>query len=286
MGKGESTQGQVTRTRILKELAAFLALTFAVTWAICGAYIFAGDKMVPIFGQMTNRNPLFFVAVFAPSLAGVISTMLLGSRQEFIDLLRSAVKWRVGIGWFLVGLLGYPLIWLLWDLVAHLLGLKQGDLGLSRWFVTLPLIIIAGHLLKDPGALGEELGWRGYMLPRLISCLNPLSAALILGVVWAVWHLPAFYLAGLSQSSLDFGGFCVTVVALSVCMTWLFVNTSGSVLVAGIFPHMMTNAVGAAKIDTERLVMVGVALAIVLICGPSLKGWKHGRAAAPDASTG
>src|SRR3546814_20952371 len=71
---------------------------------------------------------------------------------------------------------------------------------LSSWLIALPAVLLAGHLFRDPGALGEELGWRGFALPRLLELMDARRASLLLGLVWAVWHLPAFFLSTLSQS--------------------------------------------------------------------------------------
>src|SRR5690606_11703585 len=131
------------------------------------------------------------------------------------------------------------------------------------WLIALPLVLLGGHLLKDPGALGEELGWRGYALPRLLELTDARAASIILGVVWAVWHLPAFFLASLAQSSVNFGLFVINVTAFSVIMTWLFVNTRGSVLWAGIVPHMLFNATPKAGIMPVVWVTVLVAVALL-----------------------
>src|SRR3546814_4714751 len=98
---------------------------------------------------------------------------------------------------------------------------------LSSWLIALPAVLLAGHLFRDPGALGEELGWRGFALPRLLELMDARRASLLLGLVWAVWHLPAFFLSTLSQSQVNFGLFILNVVAFSVFMTWLFVHTRG-----------------------------------------------------------
>src|SRR3546814_5546144 len=78
---------------------------------------------------------------------------------------------------------------------------------LSSWLIALPAVLLAGHLFRDPGALGEELGWRGFALPRLLELMDARRASLLLGLVWAVWHLPAFFLSTLSQSQVNFGLF-------------------------------------------------------------------------------
>ena len=94
----------------------------------------------------------------------------------------------------------------------------------------IPLIIL--------GPLSEEIGWRGFALDRLQTRWNPLNSSLILGVFWALWHLPLFYMVGTSHNTwgTPFPGFAVGLMGLSVLFTWLHNNTSGSVWTA-VFLH-------------------------------------------------
>jgi uncharacterized protein len=85
------------------------------------------------------------------------------------------------------------------------------------------------------GPLAEELGWRGFLLPRLLDKCSPLKASVILGIVWAVWHLPAGTVTGGPYYFHTVAGtllFTTRTVALSILMTVLFLHTRGSVLLA------------------------------------------------------
>ena len=83
--------------------------------------------------------------------------------------------------------------------------------------------------------VGEEIGWRGYALPRLLATRSMLSASLILGVLWGAWHLPTFFIPGLPQHSIPFSAFMLLTIAYSVLFTWMYVRTAGSVLIATLF---------------------------------------------------
>jgi membrane protease YdiL (CAAX protease family) len=96
------------------------------------------------------------------------------------------------------------------------------------------------------GAGGEEyFGWRGYAQPKLQEKWGrwaPLLTSLIIGVVWAVWHLPEFFNPASTQYALGWGGFVPLIImeiTNSIIMTWLFNKTGGSVLVAGVIWHLM-----------------------------------------------
>jgi membrane protease YdiL (CAAX protease family) len=83
--------------------------------------------------------------------------------------------------------------------------------------------------------VGEEIGWRGYALPRLLATRSMLSASLILGVLWGAWHLPTFFIPGLPQHSIPFSAFMLLTIAYSMLFTWMYLRTAGSVLIATVF---------------------------------------------------
>ena len=117
---------------------------------------------------------------------------------------------------------------------------------------------------------GEELAWRGFGLPRLQTKYNALTASLILGVIWSVFHLPLFFtLTGSSQSDWSFTNFLVTTVALTVLYTWMYNNTGGSVLLAYLFHASANTWTQIFSIDhanpTLRWVTSGLIIAAAVI---------------------
>src|SRR5690606_23948229 len=115
------------------------------------------------------------------------------------SLFGSLVRTKVGWMWIAISVLGYPALWLIVALVRAAFSGELASFDPRPWLIALPLVLLGEHLLKDPGSLGEELGWRGYALPGLLGLTDARVAAIVLGVVWAVWHLPAFFLSSLSQ---------------------------------------------------------------------------------------
>jgi len=121
-------------------------------------------------------------------------------------------------------------------------GEATASLDLGRWYMA-PIVLVV-TLIFDAGPLGEELGWRGYALPRLLAGrFSPLAAALVLGLIWGVWHLPAFFVAGTAQHDLQMGilWLIVGTMLASVIMTWLYRRTGGDVLASGVLVHLMNN---------------------------------------------
>src|SRR5215210_4285066 len=174
--------------------------------------------------RLLTRHPLvsFFV------MAGVT-----GGREGVRRLLRRIVLWRVGFRWYLFVLLGIPAIILVSTVfVPGALASFQASAVPS----TLILYVVAGPVfLFAGGPVFEEIGWRGFALPRLQLLHGPLVGSLILGALWGLWHLPLFLIPSWDTphgSVLDVALFVTLAVALTVVFTWVFNNTKGSVLLA------------------------------------------------------
>ncbi|MBN2565815.1 MAG: CPBP family intramembrane metalloprotease, partial [Candidatus Eisenbacteria bacterium] len=166
--------------------------------------------------------------------------------------------WRCSRAWWALLVVGLPLVFFIGAVL-------KGDLiaampRFSSWQSLATLLGLA--LIKGPV---EEFGWRGLALPLLQRRLAPIWAALILGMVWGFWHLPAFMLSGTQQSAWSFAPFFVGTVAISVLMTALFNASAGSTLLAALFHFQLINPLWpeAQPYDTYLLVVVA-ALVVVL----------------------
>jgi hypothetical protein len=113
-------------------------------------------------------------------------------------------------------------------------------------------------------------------MPRLLRLFKPLPAGIILGVIWALWHAPAFLTSDLTQAKYNFGWFVLGGTSFSVFMTWIYVNANRNYLVAGFIPHAVNNLMGIsiAFTDTkiQAFVLIAIVGSIVVACGPSLSG--------------
>jgi uncharacterized protein len=247
-------------------IAIYLALTFGLTWSIGGTAMLAPDWFSATFGGFNGRAPMFYLAVWAPNIAALAVTLLISGWSGITDLLSRLFRWRVRPWVWIAALWFHPALML----VVELIGLAFGDPlpttanwhALAAGLVYLPLIAL--------GPLGEELGWRGFLLPRLLDQMKPLSAALILGAIWMVWHLPAFFLSGVPQSNMSLPIFMLGGMAFTVFITWLFLNARQSILIAGIIPHAIANAWGDAMGPMTWInagVLVGGAAMLVWLGG-------------------
>jgi uncharacterized protein len=224
------------------EIYVFVALTFGLTWAIGAAAMLAPDWFNMHFGPFNNRSPSFYLAVWAPDIAAVVITLATGGWSALRDLFGRLLRWRVGLWVWVFALVFHPVLML----VVEVVGLAFGD-PLPTWsnWHALGLGLISFPLIAL-GPMGEELGWRGFLLPRMLGRMKPLSAALILGTIWMIWHAPAFMMSGLPQSTMSIPIFVIGGIAFNVFITWIFLNARQSILIAGIIPHALANAWGDA----------------------------------------
>jgi len=244
-------------------------VTYLVTALLWLPILRSGESVaVALSGRLL---PLLLLASVTPSLLAFVLAGLEGGGKEARELLGQAGRWRFGIGWYAVAVLLEPLIWVVSLALAILLGGRGPEVQLDF------LIPIA--------AIGEEFGWRGYALPRLQGRIGALPASLIIGVVWAAWHLPYFADPSIHPLPfwIDFGLFVVTLVSQSVLATWIYNSTRGSVLAAMLYHHSIHMAsivpVIPGIMSTVLLALVSVAAAVAAVAasGGSLVGLRRSR---------
>ncbi len=220
------------------------------------------------------------LGAFSAGLAGIILAAI-ENRANAGKLLRSLLIWRVNIWWwiFAIFFLIIPSVSALY--LFDLLGGPEVDWsGLKPLYSVIPTIIVLTVL----AGLGEEFGWRGFLLPRLQARHNALVASLIVGLVWGLWHIPLFLTPGTTQyawrmeagTTIAILGYTLFCVAWSIQYTWVFNNTKGSVLLAALI-HGAGNAWIGSYINVYRghfwgiitftVVMLAVSIFIVLISG-------------------
>ena len=222
------------------------------------------------------------LGVLSTSLAVIVLVVVEGRKGGLRELLGRFLIWRVGIQWWAFVLL-FPIIASVAALyLFNLLGGPPVDWsGLPPIYSVLPTFI----LLTMVTGIGEEIGWRGFLLPRLQARHNALVSSLIVGVVWAIWHIPLFFIKGNSQY--DWGsqagllpailGFSALVIAWSIQFTWVFNNTKGSVLLAAVMHGAFNTWVGYMDVLRDHfgailtffVVFALVSIIIVLIAGPT-----------------
>jgi len=225
-------------------------MAYAFTWIVISPWTLGatGAGLLPVEVPGAATGLLLAAGIFAgPTLAAILVTAATEGREGVRRLLGRLVLWRVGVRWYLFALLGVPLIMLLGFLAYVMSPPDLGALGGPAYALLYVLGFVLTMLLGGP--LLEEIGWRGFALPRLQRRYGPLVAAFVLGVLWALWHLPQFLVPTWAASS-GGGGvsgialFVLAAVAFSVVLSWVFNNTRASLLVV-VLVHTSIDAFSA-----------------------------------------
>ncbi|HVL52036.1 MAG TPA: type II CAAX endopeptidase family protein [Actinomycetota bacterium] len=247
----------------------FVALAFAFTWGIAALLIAFPEPMEAAFGELSYTNPVFILAVYSPGFAafGLIWRRFgIGGVGGF---LRRLTLWRMPWGWWAFLIIGIPALFY----VAALIKGTAGDpFPFDPWYGLLPAFATA--LLIGPI---EEFGWRGVALPLLQRRYVPLVSSLILGVIWATWHIPAFLLSGTPQSSWSFPAYFIAVIALSVIITPMFNAAKGSILIPVLF-HFQANGPAWPDAQPWDTVTFGIAAVLVVLFNRKLMLTREGAA--------
>jgi hypothetical protein len=238
-----------------KAIAPFLAITFILTWGLGAMLMLFYDQIVVIFGEISTTNPLYILAVYSPGFAAIFLVLYHYGLKGLGSFFRRLLLWRAPKMWWLFLILVIPVIFYAG---AAIKGTISGPFPFSPWYRALPALALA--LLLGPI---EEFGWRGVALPLLQRKFAPFWAGLILGLIWAVWHIPAFLMGGTPQSSWDFLPFFAGVVALSVVLTPLFNASRGSLLIAVIYHFQMMNPIWPDAQPWDSLLIIIAAGIIV-----------------------
>ena len=247
----------------------FFLATFAVTWGFGAAYALFPHALVAVFGPPSGTSLGFRIAVAAPSLCAIAAAALFAGRRGLADLFARLFCWRVGVQWYALATLGVAALGLAGRYFSGTLHATDVDV-VSRWQTLLWIGVSAFWM--DAGPLGEELGWRGFALPRLDQRMSGRRAALLLGAIWSLWHLPAFLFSGLPQNALPLWTFLIGTLSLGVLIAWIVNNARGSVIIA-ILAHWAANRFGALDAANARYtaaVFAAAAIAVIVWAGPSL----------------
>jgi uncharacterized protein len=213
-------------------LTFYFIIAYAGSWLIWLPLALSEDGT----GLLPFSSPLLlatfgFAAFLGPFLSGFVMTGATEGRAGIGRLLRRFVLWRVGLGWYLFVLLGAPSIL---ALAAVLLPGALGSIEGLAPLAPLPLLILFVFVFFLGGPLAEEPGWRGFALPRLQRLYGPLVGSLILAPLWALWHLPLFFVPAWETppTILNFILYLTAVTVMTIVFTWVFNNTKGSLLIA------------------------------------------------------
>jgi CAAX protease family protein len=219
-------------------LLTFFALTYVWSWALFGAAAWGASHTA------TGAAPglaaqLFVPGAFGPAVVAILLTVRARGKQGLRALLTPILAGDVDSRWYVFAIVFMPAVKLV-VAVVH-----RGAMGSWPRFGSEPWYVIAAAIfISTPFQAGEEIGWRGFALPRLADRLGLARASLVLGAIWATWHLPLFFIPVTDTYRQSFPLYFLQVVALSVAAAWIWARTGGSLLVVMLMHSAVNQTIG------------------------------------------
>jgi uncharacterized protein len=217
-------------------LIAFFTLAMAFSWIAVSPALLLG---VPF-------KPYQTLGAFSPLLAASIVSATLNGRAGVVELLQRMTAWRFGLGSYLLAIFGLVILYLMTILLSGALTIQA---LVEKWSLIFSFYLPALLTTYLINPIGEETGWTGFALHQLQKQCSPWLSALILGVVWAIWHLPAYFIPSEMGEFNPFGFviFMFIAVFTRVIWTWVTNKAKGSGI-AGVLLHASSNAVSVGLI--------------------------------------
>ena len=225
-----------------KKTYIFLLMTIIWSWTFwfIGLYLLKDEINQESIGKFLI---FFFSGVYGPSISAIVTTFIFDGIEGVLNLLKKLFIWNVPLKNYLY-IITLPIIFVIIGIVLY--NIFIGDIGSFDLmaFVSIPTVLWAGIYA---GPLGEELGWRGFLLSELKKEQSNLKSAIIIGIIWFIWHIPLWWapfgtlVSGESISFLPIITYFLMLICLSIIITWLVINSKGSVFVALLF-HLSINA--------------------------------------------
>jgi membrane protease YdiL (CAAX protease family) len=215
--------------------AATLLVFFLATYAVMWACFFTVAAAMP--ASTPPGYLLVLLGTFAPSLVALSITAQAEGRAGVRDLVGGVFKWQVPARWYVFAA-GYMAATKLTVALIH-------RLSTGAWprFGTEPVYLIPfAILISTPFQAGEEIGWRGYALPRLAARFGMARASVLLGLIWGFWHLPQFFIREADTYQQSFPVYVLQVTAISVAIAWLYAHTKRSLLLPMLLHAAINNS--------------------------------------------
>ncbi|HET7226577.1 MAG TPA: type II CAAX endopeptidase family protein [Candidatus Eisenbacteria bacterium] len=219
-------------------LLRFFVLTFAFTWTCFLLAVAWTRGRAPGASLSAGVQAIVLLGTFAPAIVALALTARASHAPGVRALLARLVRWEVGGRWYAFAL-GYTVAVKLGG--AVLTHIVTGAWPRFAWAAAPLLLAATLFSTLVGGQLGEELGWRGFALPRLARRIGLSGASLVLGAIWAAWHLPLFYVHGADTFGQSFPFYLLQVSGLSVAVAWLWWRTRGSLLLTMLMHAAINN---------------------------------------------
>ena len=200
-------------------------------WALYFAVAYAVSANTPHGYAMT------LLGAYAPGIVAITMTAIAEGGAGVRRLVAPVIKWQVGARWYVFAATYVVGVKLLAALIQRAVVGEWPRLG------TEPLLLIPLAIaVSTPFQAGEEIGWRGYALPRLADRIGLRWSAIVLGAIWGFWHIPQFFIRQADTYGQSVPVYVLQVVAISVTMTWLWARTGRSLLPVMLLHSAVNNS--------------------------------------------
>ena len=249
-------------------MAAYVILAYGITWLIAIPLALSYNGIIPIEIPLA----IHYTLPFGPMLASLIVTKIAMGKTGLRGLLGRMSKWRVGPIWLAIGLFSVWILYLVSGGILIIIGQPWPDLSAFGQVMYLPYLTIIGAWLLwiFTYGIGEETGWRGFLLPAFQSKYSALRSSFYVSIIWAGWHIPMF-LYNENLMALGIIGTLFWFIGLvfgSVLLTWLYNSTKGSILITAIWHgtfNLFTAAAGQAAETASGIISMFVMILVVII---------------------
>lgn len=263
-----------TLRNIIKKhpIISFAGLTFLISWGI----------WIPIVLLQVSTG-WYRVGTFGPTLAALVLIALRDGRKGYGELYRRLTRWKVPAGWYVFSIFSaVPVVLVSIWLHIALGGARPQFNDINQIYLVIP----AFFYVLFTSVLGEEIGWRGWALPRLLEKQPPLASSLILAGIWGIWHLPLFMMKGNFHADIPVSAFLLQIIPFTIAYTAMHLNTEGSLILPHLFHAVSNTTLGVLPVlpmDTggsTRPMWIALLLwclivsLYIIVVGPSLKAGK------------
>ncbi len=259
--------------RIFKnDLVIFFILTFFISWII----------WLPLITFAPHATFLHQLGGMGPLLASLLITQSSDTRNKRIGFLQSIFRFKSK--WLLLGFFTPFFIFFTSTLIASLMGASTNfsllftsheypKIGILYWIVS---IICYGF--------GEQVGWRGFALPKLMEKgMSAFKASTILSIIWAFWHLPLFWYIGSDYMHMNFWmiiGWYISLLLSSYLLTWFYLTSGKSIATVALFHAalditIISQAAGIQVVQIMSTILMVLGVIVVIFTGKSLEGRYH-----------
>ncbi|MCU7667436.1 CPBP family intramembrane glutamic endopeptidase [Bacillus thuringiensis] len=257
-----------------RPLTSFFVMSYVFSWVILIPFILSQWDVFP----KTKAFDIFFVAnaFVGPMLAAYIMIRTLEGKESWKRVRKSIISIKVGLNWYLFTLIVIPAAMFLGMVILNG-GIPTFQDLTSKFFITYLISFVVTFFLGGP--LPEEIGWRGFALPRLQSRFGPLKATLLLSVLWAFWHLPHFLTSAqrggpdsdLSILYIHLPIFILMCFPISIILTWVYNCNRGNLFIVMLvhasvntFSLVQTNSTNSVLKDSDLFVLIGLGVIALL----------------------